>query len=456
MTFSPADNATITDNTSNIVLTFSEAVYSDASETVFTETTIGSLVTLKETNSSGDDIDFTGSIASTGDNLNKVITVNPDANLPDGDVYVELAASFYDIDGVVGTSTNITFKLDSTAPTVSTKKVAGKYLNLTMSEDLDSTSIPAASRFTVGVSSGTPPTVSSVSYSNKIVSLVLSSEVTSTQIVTLTYTAPTGNNATPLKDVAGNLLANFSGTSVTNSTATGPTISWSPADNSAHSTSQTVVLTFNKIVYSDAIQTAFTNSSAKSILTLKEDDSSGDAITFTVATGTASSNTKTTFTITATEVQGGFTDGIKYVSISDAFFDADGNQGSSVNIDFEIDLTAPAYVAADSGVFDDLATTTAFTGTAKQGDDIYFRIAFNDVMKYVAGSGSTRRPVLSYWYDDSSVQGWAESAFEIVASTAVLGHEECQPMGSIAGYPAGSRYVCRYTVPADESGSIGL
>ena len=248
--FTPANSAKITDETTNITLTFSEAVYSDQINTAFDATSAESMVNLKKTNASGDDIDFTASVTTTGTNANKVITINPDSDLDDGAIFVEVeASSFYDIDGVVGATANVTFTLDATHPDVSSAKVAGNRMLLTMSETLDSTSVPAASRFVVSVNTGTAPTVSSVTLDGKVVRLILSSSVTSTQSVTLAYTIPTGNNAAPLKDLFGNNVESFTGEAISNVTGTAPTVTFSPANNTAVASATTKVYSY--IQYQD-------------------------------------------------------------------------------------------------------------------------------------------------------------------------------------------------------------
>lgn len=108
--------------------------------------------------------------------------------------------------------------VDTTAPTANSSAVANAtptIVNITMSEALDSAFVPAASAFTV---SG--HTVSSVAISGSAINLTVSSAFVYGEAArTVSYTQPGTNN---VRDTAGNLLANFTGLSVTNNRATVP------------------------------------------------------------------------------------------------------------------------------------------------------------------------------------------------------------------------------------------
>ena len=113
--------------------------------------------------------------------------------------------------------------VDEIAPVLSSANVDGDALTLTFDEALDGNSVPAASAFSVAVD-GTARGVSGVSMSGSSVTLTLASAVVSGEAVMVGYTAPTGTNAHPLRDVAGNPVAGFSDEAVTNDT---------PASNAA-------------------------------------------------------------------------------------------------------------------------------------------------------------------------------------------------------------------------------
>ena len=106
---------------------------------------------------------------------------------------------------------------DRVAPVLAASSVNGTALALTFSEALDAGSKPAADAFAVSVA-GDARTVDAVALSGSAVTLTLASAVASDDTVTVGYTAPTGANATPLKDAAGNAAAGFTGQAVTNDT----------------------------------------------------------------------------------------------------------------------------------------------------------------------------------------------------------------------------------------------
>ena len=128
------------------------------------------------------------------------------------------AGAFTDSDGnnnMAATQFNWTYTNDATAPTLSSAAVSssGTSLVITASETLDTSSVPAASSFTVATD-GSATTVTGVGVSSNQVTLTLGQTIGTGQSVSVAYTAPASN---PLKDTAGNLLPSFGATSTTNS-----------------------------------------------------------------------------------------------------------------------------------------------------------------------------------------------------------------------------------------------
>ena len=107
---------------------------------------------------------------------------------------------------------------DRVAPTLTGAVVDGAVLTLTYGEALDEESAPAAGAFTV-TAAGAARTVDEVSLSGSAVVLTLASAVVVDETVTVGYTVPTGAEAAPLKDAAGNASAGFTGEAVVNATA---------------------------------------------------------------------------------------------------------------------------------------------------------------------------------------------------------------------------------------------
>ncbi len=113
--------------------------------------------------------------------------------------------------------------VDEIAPTVSDASVDADTLTLTFSEALDEGSVPESSAFEVTVA-GSTRGISNVSVGGSVLTLTLASAVVSGETVTVGYTVPTGTNANPLQDVAGNPAAALTNEAVTNNTSnTAPT-----------------------------------------------------------------------------------------------------------------------------------------------------------------------------------------------------------------------------------------
>ena len=109
-TFSPANGETETDAGANITLTFSEAIRKDDSGTDFVNSDLSSILTLRETNSSGATINY----AATINTAKTVITIDPSANLADGKVYVAISNAYYDGNGNQGSQASATFTVAAT------------------------------------------------------------------------------------------------------------------------------------------------------------------------------------------------------------------------------------------------------------------------------------------------------------------------------------------------------
>ena len=102
-------------------------------------------------------------------------------------------------------------------PVLADASVADTLLTLSFDKALDEGSVPPAGAFAVLVG-GTARGVSSVAVSASAVTLTLASRVVSGETVTVSYAVPTGANASPLQDAAGNPAAGFSNRAVTNNT----------------------------------------------------------------------------------------------------------------------------------------------------------------------------------------------------------------------------------------------
>ncbi len=106
---------------------------------------------------------------------------------------------------------------ETTPPELAGATVDGGTLTLTYSEGLDEASEPETGAFKVAVD-GTLRGVDEVSVSGNAVVLTLASAVAAGDTLSVTYTAPTGSSATPIRDLPGNAAASFGNQPVTNNT----------------------------------------------------------------------------------------------------------------------------------------------------------------------------------------------------------------------------------------------
>ena len=104
---------------------------------------------------------------------------------------------------------------ETTPPSPSSVSVNGATLTVTFDEALDTGETPDNSAFAVTVA-GSSRGVDTVSVSGSVVTLTLVTAVFAGEAVTLDYTAPSGESAVGLQDLAGNAAAAFSGQDTTN------------------------------------------------------------------------------------------------------------------------------------------------------------------------------------------------------------------------------------------------
>ena len=123
-----------------------------------------------------------------------------------------------DIHASAVTTANATEAVDQAAPQLQSASVDGHTLTLAYDEELDLTSSPPSSAFTVNVNGSSRPLVS-VGVGQSSVLLSLSTPVEAGDTVTVDYTVPTGESEGKVKDPAGNAASSFTGQQVTNDTA---------------------------------------------------------------------------------------------------------------------------------------------------------------------------------------------------------------------------------------------
>ena len=392
--WTPANNGYLTSLSGTITLVFGSDVYSDSGcATELTNTTADNAVTLGTTNSNNN---VATTVTYTA--ASNTITITPDADLTDDTTYYAgVTDAWYYQNGACaqGAAESISFTTDATAPTVSsityndTADGTGNTLTnlpltgtvysiVTFSEPItqtvanDSTAEPgiwyktSASAAEVQydiiasgtLSSGDCKNIGTNANTNKIYSCrYTGSSLSNTNLFksyAKTYTDEAGNTGT-----AQSYSTNTNG--VTFSTNAAPSITYTPANN-AHTNDNTINITVGSTstLYKDSSGTSFSNTDIGDIITLKEDDSSGDDIDFTA---TISGNTITINPDSTLE------DGVVYVAISNAWYygvNPTKTQGTTSSASFTVDTAAPTATlsGAPSGTNNTttLAVTVAGTG----------------------------------------------------------------------------------------------
>ena len=275
-TFLPANEAKVTNAATNITLTFAEVVKKDAQGGDFTDhSDLSSILMLKKTNSSGDDINYAASI-----NTEKtVITLNPSSNLDGGAVYVAVSNGYYDAVGNQGTAASVTFAVTPAAPTglmvvrddaqldlswtAPSGTVTGydvHYTSLnTVAADADASGNDPSAAWVDDDHSGTDP----------------EHEITELDNGTAYRLRVRAKNA------AGN-SAWLAGTGTPDDgDTTAPTVSFAPTNNAmVNDVDTNIVLTFSEAIRKDASNTELTNADLSAILTLKTTNVSGSVIQY--------------------------------------------------------------------------------------------------------------------------------------------------------------------------------
>ena len=222
---------------------------------------------------------------------------------------------------------------DDVAPVLSSASVDGAVLTLTFGEALDTASQPASSSFAVSVA-GSARTVDAVAVSGSAVTLTLSSAVASGETVTVGYTVPTGADAKPVQDAAGNRAASFANTEAKNLTAAALPAVW--------------------IV---AVSTLVTEGTAAAFV-LRRTGATDDALTVTVSVSEAGSVLNGAPPSSATFAAGSAEARLSVATANDAVDEADARVRASIvaGDGYEVDGES---ASAGVDVFDDDAAPQA-------------------------------------------------------------------------------------------------
>ena len=282
--FNPADGDTGVGRDSNINIEFNEAVVNTNTSEI-TNSNIASLITLKDSNLNGSDLEFTATI----DTDKKIITIDPNNNFSLGQtVYVSILA-------VEDASANET-SLSSSTFTVTTTGAAIATIVPTNS----STDIVASSNITIGFNTAMRNLNDSEITNNNVNSLITLRNTNSSgtaipftasinsakNVITINPIGDfsSGQNVyvaigTTVEDAFNNAVSAISSVFTIIDNAV-PTFTFNPVDSDTNViVSSNITITFNELIR-NINNSTLTDSNVDNLITLKDADSSGSNITF--------------------------------------------------------------------------------------------------------------------------------------------------------------------------------
>ena len=348
--FSPADLDKKVAVTSNITLTFNEAIR-DTDDSGLTSDTVGSLISLKKTNSSGSDISFVATI----DTALKVITINPNSDFSSEQVvYVAIGATVEDFfDNAISASSATFTAADSTAPTLvfdpedleSAVPVADN-ITLTFNEEIRNTNNSSLSDADVkslitlkdsGASGSNIAFNATIDTALKVITINPNSDFSSEQVVYVAIGAT-------VEDASDNAI---SASSITFNAAdsTAPNVDFTPVNSATGiAVNSEITIAFDEEIW-NTDNSSLTDENVDSLITLKTTNSSGTDIDFEAVID----DSKQLITISPSSDFS--SEQVIYVAIGATVEDASDNAISASSITFTAaDATAPtvAFVPPDT------------------------------------------------------------------------------------------------------------
>jgi hypothetical protein len=407
LTFSPVSAAANVANDSNITITFTEAIR-NTDDSALTDSNVDSLITLKETNSSGSDIAFDATI----DSDKKIITINPNSDFSSEQVvYVAVGTTVEDDANNAISASSATFTAreigvaDTTAPTITfnpTNSATGvakdSNITLTFSEAIrnnDNTVITdsnVGSLITLKSTSSSGANIgfaASINTAKTVITINPTSDFSSEQVI---YVAI----GSTVEDLYDNALIASSATFTAIDTIS-PTLTFDPVDlENPVPVSDNITITFNEAVR-NTNDSALTSSNVDGLITLKDSDENGTDIDFNA---TIDSDKKI---ITINPDSNFSSEQTVYVAIGATLEDDSDNAISASEITFvAADSTAPSL---------DFTPANSDTGIAINSD---ITIAFDEVIRNTDDSALTDSNVDSLITLKTTNSSGADIAFDAV------------------------------------------
>ena len=371
VTFNPADSDTGVGRDSNINIEFNEAIVNtDTSE--ITSSNIASLIILKDSNSNGSDLAFSATI----DTDKKIITIDPNNNFSLGQtVYVSISA----VEDASANETSLsssTFTVTSTGETIATIIPADSSINVLASSnitigfntairnlnDTEITNDNIHSLITLKDTdtNGTDiPFTISINTAKKVITINPISDLSSGQNIYVAIGAT-------VEDAFDNSItaASSSFTIIDNAV---PIFTFNPADlDTDVVVSSNIIITFNELIR-NINNSTLTDSNVDSLITLKDEDSSGSNITFNA---TIDEDKKI---ITINPTNNFNSEQVIYLAIA-AVEDQAGNATAATNISFTARDSDPPTVSffpsnSDVNVLRNSDITISFTEVIRNLND---------------------------------------------------------------------------------------
>ena len=376
VTFDPANSDDDVQPSENITLTFNHAMHK-TDNSALTNSNVGALITLKEDNSSGSNIDFDATI----DSDKKIITITPDSNLTgEQDVYVAIGATVEDQTcGKAITAANATFTVvDTDVPTLTSSTPADGDTGIGVNANIVlnfSEAVDTESGNIVIYKSSDDSQVESIPVGNAKVSGSGSTQITINPATTLSSSTSyyVQIAATAFDDSSSNSYAGISDATTLNFTTadvTAPTLSSStPADGATGiAVDANIVLNFSEAVDAE---------SGNIIIYKSSDNSQVESIP--VGNSKVSGSGSTAITINPSSTLDGST--AYYVQIAATGFD-DSSSNSYVGIR---DATTLNFTTADIGA-PTLSSSVPTDGATGIGVNANIVLTFNEAVDAESGN----------------------------------------------------------------------
>ncbi|MFL2792026.1 MAG: Ig-like domain-containing protein, partial [Paracoccaceae bacterium] len=348
--FAPVDSADNVTITSNITLTFNEAIR-NTDDSALTDANISSLITLKNENLSGSDIPF----SSTIDTSKKVITIHPTSDFSSEQmIYVGIGPTVEDTSNNAITATSITFRsADITPPNV-------------VFDPIDSAdNIPITSNITLTFNEAIRNTDNSPLSDSNIDNLITLKDSdlngdninfnatidTTKKVITINPISSFSSEqeiyaaiGATVEDVSNNAIAPSSIT-FTAADSTPPNLEFTPVNSATGvAVNSDITISFDEVIR-NLDDSSLTDSNVDSLITLKTNNSSGSEIAFDAFIDTAKQ------LITISPISDFSSEQIIYVAIDAKVEDVSNNAIAPSSITFTAaDSTAPtvAFVPPDT------------------------------------------------------------------------------------------------------------